>query len=184
VDAELTARSLCKENMLATEKKEQTMTVELRKEHRWLQQLVGEWTMEAEMAGKPGEPAETSRGTETVRSLEGVWTVAEGRGEMPGGGIGFSIQTLGFDPARNQFVGTFIGSMMTHLWVYSGNLDASEKILTLDTEGPDFQTEGKLVRYQDVIEIKSPDHRVLKSRMLGDDGRWQEFLTANYRRRK
>jgi hypothetical protein len=170
--------------MATEEKKEQSMTVELRKEHRWLQQLVGEWTMEAEMVGKPGEPGDKSRGTETVRSLEGVWTVAEGRGEMPGGGIGISIQTLGFDPQKNRFVGTWVGSMMTYLWVYSGSLDASEKILTLETEGPDFKTEGKLIRYQDVIEIKSPEHRVLRSRMLGEDGRWQEFMTANYRRKK
>ena len=41
-----------------------------------------------------------------------------------------------------------------------------------------------MVRYQDVIEFKSDDHSALKSRMLGDDGKWYEFMTAHYRRRQ
>jgi hypothetical protein len=35
-------------------------------QHLWLQQLVGEWTSEAQMAMAPGEPAETCKGTESV----------------------------------------------------------------------------------------------------------------------
>ena len=92
--------------------------------------------------------------------------------------------TLGYDPQRRRFVGTFIGSMMTHLWVYDGVLDAAEKVLTLDTEGPDMAVEGKIAKYKDVIEFKSDDHRVLTSHVLGDDGKWHGFMTAHYRRRK
>ena len=44
--------------------------------------------------------------------------------------------TLGYDPVQKRFVGTFIGSMMTHMWIYNGTLDAAGKVLTLDTEGP------------------------------------------------
>ena len=90
--------------------------------------------------------------------------------------------TLGYDPARKRFVGTFIGSMMTHLWVYDGALDAAGKVLTLDAEGPTSPAEGKMAKYQDIIEFKSDDHRVLSSQMLGDDGKWHHFMTANYRR--
>ena len=62
-------------------------------------------------------------------------------------------------------------------------LDAAGKVLTLDAEGPSF-TDGKMAKYQDMIEFKSDDHRVLSSQSLGDDGKWQRFMTANYRRRK
>ena len=157
---------------------------EPQKEHKWLQRLVGEWTLEAEAMTGPGEPPAKTTGTETVRSLGGLWTVAEGEGEMPGGGTGTSIMTLGYDPQRQRFVGTWVGSMMTHLWVYEGSLDAGERVLTLDCEGPSFSGDGTLSKYRDVIELRSDDHRVLTSHVRGEDGNWQAFMTAHYRRRK
>ena len=85
------------------------------------------------------------------------------------------MMSLGFDPQKGRFVGTFIGSMMTHLWIYDGALDASGKALILDAEGPNCTgaADGKLAKYQDIIEWQSDDHRVLRSRMLGEDGTWR-----------
>ena len=57
-------------------------------------------------------------------------------------------------------------------------------MLTLDTEGPSFAGEGKMAKYKDMIEFKSDDHRVLTSHVLGDDGKWHQFMTAHYRRKK
>jgi hypothetical protein len=169
-------------------KEETTMEMSTpQKEHKWLEKFLGEWTSEAEMSTEPGKPAEKCRGTESVRSLGGLWIVAEGRGEMPGGGQATMILTLGYDPERKRFVGTWIGSMMTHLWVYDGGLDASERVLTLEAEGPSMAESGsqsKSATYRDIIEFKSDDHRVLTSNMLGDDGTWRQFMTAHYRRKK
>ncbi|GGG16015.1 hypothetical protein GCM10010964_00420 [Caldovatus sediminis] len=153
-------------------------------EHRWLRQLVGAWRYEVECTMGPGQPMSKSSGTETVRTLGGLWVVAEGRGEMPGGGPATMLLTLGFDPRRGRFVGSWAGSMMTHLWVYDGALDAAGKVLTLDTEGPDFTAEGKHARYQDVIILEDDDHRLLTGRRLGDDGRWHVLMTARYHRAK
>jgi hypothetical protein len=160
------------------------MKVEPRKQHQWLQKLVGNWTYESECPTGPDKPAQKLKGSETVRSLGGVWIVCEGQGEMPGGEIGKMIMTLGYDPRTSRFVGTWIGSMMANLWVYDGELDAEEKVLTLSAEGPDFSTEGKMAKYRDVIEIIDDDRRVLKSFCLAADGKWQQFMTANYRRSK
>jgi hypothetical protein len=135
------------------------------------------------MIMKPGEPPEKCRGTETVRSLGGLWILGEGKGEMPGGGEAATILTLGFDLQRRRFVGTFVASMMTHLWLYDGALEPGERVLTLDTEGPGMGAEATLTRYKDVMEIKSHDQRVLTSHMLGEDGKWRLFMTANYRRK-
>ena len=157
---------------------------EPQKEHRWLQKLVGEWTHEAEASMGPGKPPEKCVGTESVRSLGGLWILAEGQGEMPGGGLATTIVTLGYDPQKKRFVGTFVASMMTYLWVYDGELDAAERVLTLNAEGPDFTVEGKMAKYRDVIEFKTDDHRVLTSHALGDDGNWHEFMRADYRRKK
>lgn len=160
------------------------MHAQPQQEHEWLQQLVGQWTSETEANMGPDKPTEVFKSTEIVRSIGGLWTVCEGLGEMPGGGMATTIMTLGYDPAKKRFVGTFIGSMMTHQWVYEGHLDAASKVLTLDTEGPSFAADGKLAKYQDIIEIKSPDHRTLTARTLGEDGQWTQFMTASYRRTK
>ena len=100
--------------------------------------MVGEWTYEHNCSMGPDQPPMKATGTESVRSVGGLWTMGEGRGEMPDGKPAVTVMTLGYDPQSKRFVGTFIGSMMTHMWIYNGTLDASGKVLTLDTEGPDF----------------------------------------------
>jgi Protein of unknown function (DUF1579) len=62
------------------------MQTEPQREHQWLQQLVGEWTYEAEATTDPGQPPSKFEGSERVRSLGGLWILAEGQGEMPGCG--------------------------------------------------------------------------------------------------
>jgi hypothetical protein len=160
------------------------MNVEPQAEHRWLHKLVGEWTSEAEMSMEPGKPQEKCMGSETVRKLGDLWVLCEGRGDMPGGGTANMLMTLGYDPQKRRFVGTWVGSMMTWLWIYDGSLDAAQKVLTLSSDGPDFKVEGKLAKYRDVIEFKSDNHRVLTSHVLGDDGKWNQFMTAHYRRKE
>jgi hypothetical protein len=152
------------------------------KEHAWLQKLVGEWTYEGEAKTEPGKPAERFKGTETVRAIGDLWVQGEGKGEMPGGGPATMLITLGYDPAKGRFVGTWVGSMMAHLWVYEGELDAAGRVLTLNSEGPSFAGDGSIQKYQDVITVESADHRILTSRAPDASGGWNEFMTAHYRR--
>ena len=152
------------------------------KEHHWLRQLVGEWTTEAEMSME-APSADKSRGSESVRTLGDLWVLCEGTGEMPGGGTAHMLMTLGYDPARQRFVGTWVGSMMTHMWVYEGSLDVTQRMLTLESQGPSMSGDGRTSRYRDVIEFKSDDYRTLTSHAQAADGAWQPFMTAHYRRR-
>ncbi|MET3889769.1 hypothetical protein ABIE41_000845 [Bosea sp. OAE506] len=152
------------------------------KEHDWLQQLVGEWTSEMDCAMGPDQPRSKSKGRETVRSLGGLWTLCEGEGEMPDGSTGKTLLTLGFDPVKGRFVGSWIGSMMTHLWIYDGALDESGKVLTLESSGPNVMGDGAIIPYRDVITIVAPDHRMLTSYTPDGSGGWAEFMTAHYRR--
>lgn len=160
-----------------------SLPVQPQKEHQWLQKLVGEWSYEIEAMMGPDQPSVKSTGTETVRSLGDLWILAEGQGEMPCGGLATTLMTLGYDPQKQHYVGTWIGSMMTYLWQYEGELDAAETVLTLNSDGPAMTGDAKLAKYQDVIELKSNDHRLLTSRMLGDDGEWHHFMTAHYWRK-
>jgi hypothetical protein len=152
------------------------------KEHEWLQQLVGDWTSEMDCSMGPDQPRQKSKGKERVRSLGGLWTVGEGEGEMPDGSTGTTLMTLGFDPAKGRFVGSFVGSMMTHQWLYDGALEADGKTLTLESEGPSMAGDGSMMTYRDVITIESPDHRILASHMPDGNGGWAEFMAVHYRR--
>lgn len=158
------------------------MQTEPQKEHRWLDRLVGEWTMESECLMGLDQPPMKSQGTEVVRSLGGLWTIAEGEGEMPDAGTMKSVMTLGFDPKTNRYVGTFIANCMSHLWTYNGALDADGKVLVLHADGPSFTGEGT-AKYVDSIEFVDDNHRVLTSKILMDDGQWVQFMTAHYHRK-
>jgi len=164
------------------------MQAEITDEHRWLHQLVGEWRLESATFTGPGaDTAEGPTGTETVRTLGDAWLICEGRGQMPaseGGGLGLTQMTLGYDPAKGHFVGTFIGSMMNHLWFYRrGTLDSDRRALTLEAEGPAFEgPPGTMAQYRDTIEIVGPDERLLYSELQGPDGQWTRFMTMRYRR--
>ncbi|CDY76458.1 hypothetical protein BGLT_05537 [Caballeronia glathei] len=160
------------------------MKVEPQKEHAWLQKLLGDWTAKGEAVMEPGQPPQQWETTEHVRSIGDVWVQCEGEGEMPDGDPATTVMTLGYDTQKKQFVGTFIGSMMTNLWVYEGSLDADGRTLTLSAEGPDFGNEGKYAQYRDVIAFENDDHRTLTSYMLDADGKWNPFMTAHYRRKR
>lgn len=161
---------------------EEFKAAEPQKEHEWLQKLVGEWTYENEAIMGPDQPPMKSQGTESVRSLGGLWTVAEGQGTMPDGDPATTVMTLGYDPQKNRFVGTWIGSMMTKLWIYDGELDADGRTLSLYSDGPSMTGEGT-ARYRDAIEVVSDDHRIFTGSMQGEDGSWNTFMTAHYRRK-
>jgi hypothetical protein len=149
-------------------------------EHLWLHKLIGDWTFESECSMGPDQPPMKTKGKESVRSLDGLWTIGEMEGEMPGGGTSKSIMTLGYNPQLKQFVGTFVSGCMTHLWPYLGSLDEQEKVLTLDSEGPSFSGDGSMAKYQDIIEFQDDGQRTLSSQYLGPDGTWVPFMRANY----
>jgi hypothetical protein len=147
-----------------------------RAEHGFLERMVGSWDVTSDMsAGIPW--------VEEVRSLRGIWIVAEGSGEMPGGeGLATTMLTLGFDPAKGKYVGTWFGSMMDFLWVYEGEVEPDGKTLSLYTIGPKMSGEG-LADYREQIIFVSDDHRIFNSSAKQPDGSWKQFMEAHYRRR-
>jgi hypothetical protein len=153
------------------------------KEHEWLQQLVGEWTFDAECFMGPGQPPMKAKGAETASMLGGFWVIAEGSSSMMDQPVKTRL-TLGYDPEKKKYVGTWVDSCNNYLWKYEGTLDATGKVLTLDTEGPNPMAAGKMTRFREVLEIKGKDEKVFKSAVLQDDGKYLTFMTATYQRKK
>lgn len=145
--------------------------------HPWLARMLGEWSYESECSMPDGTTSKAG-GTESVRTLGGIWIIAEGQGSL-GCGEGRTQICLGFQAEEKRFAGTFIGSMMPQLWVYQGHLDGEQ--LVLDTEGPSFLGDGR-ARYQDVLEWKGENEREMSSQLLNAQGEWVKFMTMRYRR--
>lgn len=153
------------------------------KEHEWLMRLVGDWTFEGEGISDPGQPPHKIGGSETARSIGGMWLQIEGH--VPGGSEGPDMTsqiTLGYDPAKGRFVGSFIASVMNMMWLYEGQLDADGKVLTLDARGPTMT--GGWTDYQDIFTQVDADHWRLTSRIKGEDGSWTQFMSSDHRRVK
>ncbi|HEY2786608.1 MAG TPA: DUF1579 domain-containing protein [Fimbriiglobus sp.] len=149
------------------------------KEHEWLKQLEGEWITESEAVMEPGKPPLKFKGTETVRSLGGLWYVAEMKTEMTGTAM-MGQMTVGYDAEKKKYVGTWVCNMDPEMMTYEGTVDG--KTISLVTEGKNPAT-GKRVKMKDVIEIKDKDHKVLKSYAQGDDGKWTQFMTMTAKRK-
>lgn len=151
-------------------------TAEVLKEHSFLERMVGHWTVtSSDMTGqKPWE--------EEVRSLQGIWFVAEGRGEMTDGKRATTILTLGYDPSKGKYVGSWIGSMMDYMWTYEGEVEPSGNVLSLYTKGPAFDGSG-LADYREQITFLDDITRTFTSSTREPDGSWKQFMEARYTRK-
>lgn len=153
--------------------------------HEWLHRLVGEWQAETECVMGPDQPPMKHKSSEVVKSMGGLWVLCEGSMAGPDGQPATTLFTLGYDPNKQHFVGTFVASMMSFLWVYErGTLDAAEKVLTFEATGPSFAVPGGMAKYNDVIELLPDGRRTLSSYHIADDGTRTWFMTATYTRVK
>lgn len=151
-------------------------------EHEWLQNLVGEWRVETEMIMGPGQTTQKAEGTESVKSLGGLWAVGEGKGKMPDGTEMIHCSAIGYDVSFKEYRGCWYASVSSHLWKYVGELSADGKVMTLNCVGPNMTKDGETANYRDVIEILDANHRTLTSYGQDDNGEWQEFMKAHYTR--
>jgi len=151
-------------------------------EHEWLKQLVGEWKTHGKAETPPGQPTFECDGTESTQALGDLWIVARGEAHAAGMNVN-SMLTLGYDPEKKKFVGTWVDSMFNHMWKYEGTLDESGKVLTLMTHGPHMLKPGETANYKEVLELKDKDHKTFTSH-IEVDGQWVKMMTAEATRVK
>ena len=159
------------------------MMTEQVEQHQWLKRLVGEWTYVNESSGLPNQPPMKFTGRESVRMLGDLWVLAEMTGTMPDGGAMTALMTLGYDPERQAYIGSWIGSPMAHMFVYEGQLSADGLTLPLNTIGPSFTDMSVMANYQDIIAFTKDGKRTLRSQYKNPDGSWTQFMQATFTRK-
>lgn len=151
------------------------MSPEPTEQHHWLQRLAGRWRVVFAFDHHPVW-------TEDVRALGDLWIVAEMSGAMSDGSTASMMMTLGYDPDKQRFVGSTVGTIMRNLWIYEGVLDDTGTVLTLECEGPDMDGSGRIAHYQDVITIEDENSRSFSSRLLDEQSQWKPVMSASYTR--
>jgi hypothetical protein len=151
------------------------------KEHEWLQKLVGEWKVEAEMWMGPDQSVKTT-GTESVTSFGGLFAYSDGKSAMPNGNAMEYKSALGYDVSFKEYRSVKFMSVSSHLWDSKGKLSADGKIMTLDCVGPNMYKDGETANYRDVIEIVDDNHRTLTSFGENEEGKMEQYMKASYTR--
>ena len=149
-------------------------------QHTWLRRWAGSWQTEVEIL-EPLDPcARKTKGFERVRMIGGYWMVSDTvNPELSSVGR----LTLGYDPVWGKFVGTWIDSWSNYLFRYDGTLEPTGRILTLFSEGPAAGAVRNL-RFRDVVEFVSEDHRICTSERLDDEHCWHLVRrTRSFRKR-
>ena len=145
----------------------------------------------AQEAQTAANKTEKLAGFEWLKQFEGTWATAY-NGTMKSQVVGeiwivneisfqtglSAVQSIGYDAEKKHFIGSWIDSTSSYKWHYTGSLDATGKILTLEAEGPDMTDPKKTRRYRDIYEFKSEDEIAAVSKMLNDKGEWKTFQTG------
>src|SRR5690606_8412351 len=152
------------------------------KEHEWLQKFVGEWTTHSKASVGADQPEIECSGTISSRMLGKLWVINEMKGSM-GEFEMHGLQTVGYDPQKKKYVGTWVDSMFNHLWQYEGTVDELGRKLTLEAEGPNHMAAGKLTKFRDAYEFASDDRIIITASMQGEDGEWITFMTGEATRK-
>lgn len=145
--------------------------------HKWLKHFIGEWDTKTKMFMAPGQPPQLSEASQVVRPLGEFWVLSEYDGSFMNKPFQ-GIQTIGYDVNKGKYVATWTDNMTGYLWNYEGILDQAKNTLTMEAEGYCPMKPGKLTRFRDIIEMKTPDHMTYTSLMLDDNGQWVTMMTA------
>lgn len=156
----------------------------IEKQHDWLKQFVGVWESNGEMPAVEGQPAGGSlKGTTSFRMIGELWLVSEMKMDMNGFSMR-GLQTIGYDSKNQKYIGTWVDSVMNHMWHYTGKVDESGKRLDLEADGPDMMNPAKTAKYRDSYVFKSPDEIMTESFVMGPEGEWITFMTSTMTRKK
>ena len=145
-------------------------------EHKWLDQLVGQWSFEHVCTMPDGSMSKTP-GTMTCRSLGGLWLICESHGQSSEGEWS-SIMTLGLSVQE-------LANTATRLRLSTkttGCLPVSTKARKATGSRLCQANTGGVFRNARLCHIT--DEILMTSRIQGDDGKWITFMSGTATRKE
>ena len=149
-------------------------------EHEALKTHAGTWNVACTFFMDPSQPPMEVQGKETVEMFGGFWTQSTFEADMFGAPFK-GRATLGYDPQAKQYVSTWIDTMSPTFFHFTGNFDASGKVLEMTGQAFDcmFQT---MTSYRTTEEHVSDDERVFEMFATAPDGNEIKMFTHRYTR--
>ncbi len=150
-------------------------------EHAILKKDVGTWDIDITMGS--GAAKAQSKGTETVRMLGSFWSISDMKYDYMGQPVQ-SHGTIGYDPDKKRFVGSWHESSSPNLTTMTGKWDAKTNKLTMIMKGKD--PAGKNTRFKSITTYIDENTKTFEFFML-KEGSKTEFMKAmemKYSRRK
>lgn len=121
-------------------------------EHERLRVLTGVWDSLVKFYADPGIPPEESRGEYVAKLDLGGYFLAR---DIDFGGQTFVGRGLtGYDPYKKRYVGIWVDSGSPAMYHTEGTFDATGKIYTETSDGPDPQ--GRPLRLRMTTEVTIP----------------------------
>lgn len=151
--------------------------------HQKLQPFVGNFDCRVRSWMDPNKPPEDSAGTSEAKWIFGDRFIEQTfEGSMMGqafNGLGYT----GYDNVKKKYVGTWMDSMGTGIYINSGTVDASGKIWTFKGNMDDPLT-GKAISVDQKLTLTDNDHHTFEMWMAGPDGKKFKTLEIEYSRKK
>jgi Protein of unknown function (DUF1579) len=150
--------------------------------HALLGAFVGEWTAHSVFQMSPDAPPMESTGSETNEMIfGGRYLATHHQGDFMGApfeGRG----AMGYDKVQKKYVGVWIDSMSTMIYVESGQYDAASRSFTMESAFTD--PTGKKVKGRHVYTVVSDTERKLDfyEAEAGSD-EWHKSGTITYTRK-
>lgn len=107
--------------------------------HARLQRDVGRWNVACTYYMDPSQPPMECTAVEEIEAVGGFWTLSRFTADFMG--MPFVGRcTLGWDARKEKFVGSWIDSMSSTMFVMEGDFSADGRTLEMRCEGPHMAT--------------------------------------------
>lgn len=151
-------------------------------DHKFLEPMIGTWTVKVTSWETPAGPPTTSLGTaERAWVLGGRFLKETFKGEfngMPFEGLGYT----GFDNLKKKYIGTWMDSMSTMTLMLTGTADRATKVLTMSGTMDDAMT-GKPMAIKSMTRILDNNRHVYEMYGPDKDGKQFKMMEIAYSRK-
>ena len=147
-------------------------------QHEMLKMDDGKWRADITLYRGEGQPTEHYVGEETNTMVGDLWSVGKLEIDIKGSPyVGFA--TLGYDPIKDQYVGTWVDSASPHITEMSGTYDAASSTLILFYET--IAADGQIEERKNVMVYRDPNRREFEG-FIKKEGAWQKTTDTLYKR--